>query len=756
MSPKSFDMKVRGWDARFNFPRPAEEQHLSSYRAFLRLVSTATSGLAIVTSALASFLLLSFAAYRLLLVDVTVEYVAGGSAIGLMLILGLLAGDLGSLTIPYTRFRQRETFGTARRASVQDLRGLGMLVRRNTRPDKPMVVFGTFGAFYSIAFDLDRLSGHVAVIGPPRSGKSASVFMPVIRQFSPYGSCVALDSKGELYTYTSHYYEEVYRLDLENPQASDRLPILSDLKNNPEAAGALCALMISVNPNKKTGDNPFWKDMAVALGKAIFLHLASVIENPTPAHALQFLGTHPRDGKIDYLHLVMSRTADRTAREAWNTFHRFDQKLQAGVIATLMSTLDQFTQPSAQVVFSAPTEQDKQRGVKRIDLAALRRHGSIIYVVIGEGKAKTLSHVLGTIFGHISRELEAMQTNAYECPCLMAVDEAGNIYLDGLTDRVGIGRGLGIYYLVGYQSKTQPEEQYGVLGGAALLQAVNTKILLSGITAETAEWASKMIGTTTVMQHSMTDAVHNALDNERLAETGRQLMEPSAFRELLQHRQACMLVTGAPFIPFALLENAKDSDPRRSMTPHYNFDEPPSYIALQGKAWQELKREVEAALTACENDPDRVNQALAKAKEDNDVCELPDKEVSIQVTSVLANPARVSEGNGGDEACERANGKAVKGRKLKEKPADDKRDKILSRAKKATSNKREQADSALRSNNEISPESSPNVDNFSEKVKAGPSVRSRRPARLKTNPNGKEVERLTAGADNSFTSQCKV
>lgn len=648
MAFQSFDMKVRAWDAKYNFPRPADEQHLSSYRAFLRISGLAASAAALVLSCLLTSLLVLFALYRLSLVGVPLVYAGLFGGLMIFISLACLATDLTNLTIPFTRFRQRETFGTARRATVQDLKGLGMLNRRHTRPDKPMIFVGTFGAFYDIGFNLEHLSGHTGVFGPPRSGKTVNVFLPAIRQWAAYGSCVCLDTKSNLHRFTAYYYEERYRLDLEHPHQSDRLPLLSELKHNPEAAGALCALMVGINPNRKTTENPFWKDMAVALGKALFLHLASIIEHPTPAHVLQFLGTHPREGGIDYLHIALSRSTDRNAREAWNSFHRYDLKLQSGVMATLQSTLDQFTAPAAQVVFSSPTERDFERGVKQIDLTALRRHSTIIYVTIGEGKAKALSHVLATIFGVIARSLEAQPDFAYDCPCLMAIDEAGNIFLDGITDKVNFGRELGIFYLLGYQSKTQPEEQYGGLAGASLLQGINNKIFMAGINVETAEWASKLAGTTTVMQHSMTDVAHDAFDSERLAETGRPLIEPTAFREMLQYKQACMFVTGAPYIPFALLENAKETDARQSVVPHYNFDEPPSYITLHGAAWLRLKREIENALQIVEGDVTHANHLIA-ARTKALLSELTGEMSSPVVETVKAPSGTGIGGNDNDE-----------------------------------------------------------------------------------------------------------
>jgi type IV secretory pathway TraG/TraD family ATPase VirD4 len=589
MARKSTDQRAREFDARWNIPRLAEAQYASSYRAIIDFTKAVVSSFVLLFSSLFAAVCLAFTLYFALSIGIPLSYSLVGAAFFALVILAMLGVDIYSVWLPFSRLKQRESHGNARRATVQDLVGRGLGILKGAVSEVPIIIIGTFGAFHYLINNLDQFSGHSIYVGPPRSGKSASFFIPQIRQYPRFGSTLALAIKGEIYRYTANYFKRTWRIDLNNPEMSDRLPLLSACRNNANLAGELCALFVSLeSPGKGGGVNDkFFSPAAVSLGKSLILHLANTIKNPTPAHIVEFIGKHPRDVevpgpggktiKIDMLDFVLSQSTNETVRSNWNIFRRYDLKLQGGIIATLVTSLDQFTLPNVQVVFSAPTELDLQRGVRVVDFRKLREKGTAIYVCINEGKDAELSKVIASIFGYANNILkQTADQYALECPCVMSLDEASNIYLPFVLGGIGVGRGLGIYYQLGIQAYEYLEDKYGPVAAAAIWAGVNNRYILPATTGKAAKLASEHAGTTTGLSRTSVDANADANDSERASEHGRPLIDQQSIRELLVHTQALAIIGDCPAILFAFPPNAKETDPIQANEPHYNFEMPPS------------------------------------------------------------------------------------------------------------------------------------------------------------------------------------
>ncbi|HEY0173869.1 MAG TPA: type IV secretory system conjugative DNA transfer family protein, partial [Pyrinomonadaceae bacterium] len=517
---KSIDQRAKEIDAKWNIPRLAEAQYASSYRAIIDFSQAVSSAGFLTLSLLFSSCCWAFTLFFLVNLGVPLAYVYVAGA-GVLLFLALLFGvDVYSVWLPFSRLKQRESHGSARRATVQDLVGRGLAILKGSVPELDVIIIGLVGAFHYLVNTIEQFSGHSIYVGPPKSGKSASFFIPQIRQFLQFGSTLALAIKGEIFTYTALYARRTFRIDFNNPEKSDRLPLLAACRNNATLAGELCALFVSLEPPSRSNgsvNDKFFAPAAVSLGKSLILHLANTIKYPTPAHIVEFIGKHPRNVevegpggrpvKIDMLDVVLSQSPSEDVRRNWSIFQRYDAKLQGGIIATLITALDQFTLPSVQVVFSAPTELDKQRGVKVVDFLKLREKGTAIYVCIDEGKDKELANVIAAVFGFANNILKRTATaHALSCPCYMALDEASNIYLNFVRGGIGVGRALGIFYGLGVQGYEFLEDLYGASTAGAIWAGTNNKYFLPGTTGKAAKLASELAGTTTGLSRTSVDA----------------------------------------------------------------------------------------------------------------------------------------------------------------------------------------------------------------------------------------------------------
>ena len=109
-----------------------------------------------------------------------------------------------SLAYPYYSINQRLTHGSARWASVADLKAKGL-----AHPSRQPLPYGAvrIGRLssalsprqYDLILSLKQLLTHTGIFGPSDSGKSATFYMNILRDFSEWGSALVMDVKGELY-----------------------------------------------------------------------------------------------------------------------------------------------------------------------------------------------------------------------------------------------------------------------------------------------------------------------------------------------------------------------------------------------------------------------------------------------------------------------------------------------------------------------------------------------------------------------------
>src|SRR5215204_390506 len=137
MAHISADQRAKQIDAKWNIPRMATAQYESSYRAFINFMQAVAGNVILALFALFATLCLGVSLFFLLVCGVPGAWVIVGGCFVLLFIVLLFVSDSISIWIPFTRLKQRETHGTARRATQQDLSGRGLLLRKGEVPDKP-------------------------------------------------------------------------------------------------------------------------------------------------------------------------------------------------------------------------------------------------------------------------------------------------------------------------------------------------------------------------------------------------------------------------------------------------------------------------------------------------------------------------------------------------------------------------------------------------------------------------------------------
>jgi type IV secretory pathway TraG/TraD family ATPase VirD4 len=549
----NFDEFARIVDVRVGLKRPADAQHVSSFRTLLMYTQWLSEGALLLGAGAGSVALLYLSCRWLGLTNLL--WSAGLAAIGLA-IMSIAFAEATYFQFLLLRLNQREAHGSARWATTEDIRQARLLRRRSPTHVPHAVKLAEFGWKYDVAFPIDLMCCHVACFGPPQSGKSVSFFVPVIRQWSQIGSVFCLDTKGELFKYTGRSFRYVYRLDLENPKMSDRLNLLGACRRNAEFAGELASTIVGLDEKARHAKDPFWPQAETALLKALLMYLALVVDRADIAMARSLLAHQT----VEQLGWLFEECGDPDVLESWGIFQKAKPELQGSIMIGLSTALEPFASPNARALFTPPTDDERAAGVAELDLSRLREKGVGAYLVVAEGTAERLHMVLSTIFGTVSAVLRRSGTGADPTPCLVAIDEAGNFTIPHLAARVGVGRSLGTAYFLGYQGISQPYSRMGHDAADATFDSIGTMIFLPGLGQKTAEYASRRLGKTTTWSLTSVDAVGKTLDSERLQETGRDLMDPSEIRRMLKHVEAVMVTGSVPPIHCAIPKPRLEGD----------------------------------------------------------------------------------------------------------------------------------------------------------------------------------------------------
>ena len=567
----SFRALVERIDADYFIPRPADEPDLDSFHAATRfLQDVSRGGSLLLSSCVAGYLV--FRSGQILNLDFKwMAFVLMGAF--MVALVG--AFEAVNLAYPYYSINQRLTHGSARWASVADLKARGLAHPAREPLPYGAVRIGRLSSAlsprkYDLILGLKQLLTHTALFGPSDSGKSATFYMNILRDWSEWGSVLVMDIKGELYAHTARYYDHVYRFDLETPSLSDLWNPLPRCLRNGELAHSIASTVVGFDPeNMKVNDSThYWISGETALMKALCLHLPTIACNPTLPMIKEYLSRND----LSKLGKDMLNSADEEAQIEWGNFSKVDaDKTQGGVITGLNNKLAPLRSPNAMQILKSATREELDHGVREINLADLRRPGTAIYIVMSESQALDYRILLELLFGLAALEMQA-STEKNATPVLMALDEAGNISPPKLQEKLKIGRFRNTPYLLGYQDVSQVKSKAGgETAGKAVLAGLRNQIFLPGIDPETGAYASAMLGPATVLSRTEVDAVGDHNDAERVSESRRDLRQAPELRRMVKYRQGIAIIDTADPILFRFLPRADNGDlavpPQRAINP---------------------------------------------------------------------------------------------------------------------------------------------------------------------------------------------
>ncbi len=196
------------------------------------------------------------------------------SASDLFVLLVILA-VIGAALIPSPWKGSTTAHGTARWATIDDLRRAGMLrdgdglILGKTRTGRIIRMFRYV---------------HLAIFSPAGGGKTVS-FSTVWLLSKRFGSMIVHDPKGELYRLTAHIRRgmghTVIRLDPFEScgPGSDTCNVLDLIADGPECVDECRALMEAACPEAPEGErDPHWREQAINVGAALLAFICTEIK----------------------------------------------------------------------------------------------------------------------------------------------------------------------------------------------------------------------------------------------------------------------------------------------------------------------------------------------------------------------------------------------------------------------------------------------------------------------------------------------
>jgi type IV secretory pathway TraG/TraD family ATPase VirD4 len=267
--------RIEHFDASRGIPRKANEQYLPAYQAFWAWAGDVGAALFFLILGSAGAGLSLFAGF-LLDVSGLIWLVFWSLAI-----LSFAAGSMDAYLLCWSyRLRTMSTsHGSARWANLKDLIGKKLVnrIKAASLPKNSLPLAKVFGG-RDLFLPKEQWLRHFVMFGPTGSGKSKTFFMRMIRAILKNSSVLVYDPKGELFEQTAGFAREIYRLDLNNPERSDRWNFIPQCRENPAFACQIAGMMLGAENRHKTSQDPFWGEAEQLALTAILLHLAFAVK----------------------------------------------------------------------------------------------------------------------------------------------------------------------------------------------------------------------------------------------------------------------------------------------------------------------------------------------------------------------------------------------------------------------------------------------------------------------------------------------
>jgi type IV secretion system protein VirD4 len=433
--------------------------------------------------------------------------------------------------------KNAETFGSARWARADEVRGAGLL-------GEDGVVLGKFDHAYL------RHDGpeHVLCFAPTRSGKGVGLVVPSLLTWP--GSAIIHDIKGENWTLTAGFraqHGRVLLFDPTNAKSAAYNPLLEVRRGEWEVRDVQNIADILVDPEGSLEKRNHWEKTSHALLVGAILHVLYAEEDKTLAGVAAFLSDPKRP--IESTLAAMMKTAHLgeagphpvIASAARELLNKSDNE-RSGVLSTAMSFLGLYRDPVV-------AEVTRRCDWRIADIVGARQPTSLYLVVPPSDIART-KPLIRLILNQIGRRLtEDLKAKGNRHRLLLMLDEFPALgRLDFFESALAFMAGYGLKSFLIAQSLNQIEKAYGP--NNSILDNCHVRVSFATNDERTAKRVSDALGTATEMRAMRNYAGHRLspwLGHLMVSrsETARPLLTPGEIMQLPPADEIVM-VAGTP------------------------------------------------------------------------------------------------------------------------------------------------------------------------------------------------------------------
>jgi type IV secretion system protein VirD4 len=339
-----------------------------------------------------------------------------------------------------------------------------------------------------IALSKMEAQRHLLILGGSGTGKSRGYFLPNA-SWSKNSSMVCTDPKSELWKLTSGKRKFVLRYAPTDPDSSECFNWI--LLATDARMAELCARAIVSSGNTSQTEQA-WLDMETCLLASVFAHTAT-LTRPTPLSAYHLFTRQP----IEDLTATLLESKSEVARDQAMIFSQTTEKLRGTIVPIVASKL--------QFLLDPKTARFSSSSLDPPDFSSLRQTPISVYWCLREQDIARLRPLTSLFFTILLEQLSAGSESGEGVPVSLLLDEFANIgKIPDFETTISLARGRGVSLVLGIQSLGQLDALYGIANAKTIISNCGTKIALSGLDVDTAEYISRSLGETTTSVRKIT------------------------------------------------------------------------------------------------------------------------------------------------------------------------------------------------------------------------------------------------------------
>lgn len=356
---------------------------------------------------------------------------------------------------------------------------------------------------------------HGLILGGSGFGKSTGYFLPN-SQMAAGNSLVCTDPKSELWNLTAGFHKTPVRYAPCDPDASNCfnwIPLCRDPR-----LSELCARAI-VESGQTGSTEQAWIDTETAFLSGLFAH-ASTTPEPTPLTAYRLFTRQTIQHLID----EMRSSRSDAARAQAMILSQTQEKMLGSIVPVVAAKLQFLSDPLVARFTSADLSPPAFSG--------LRERPTAIFWCLQESDMVRLKPLTSLFFSVVLEQLSAKTSNVV--PVTLLLDEFANIgVIPSFDSTIALSRGRNISIWIGLQSLGQLEARYGKANAQTIISNCGTKIALSGLDLESAEYISRSLGdkTESVGKWSVSGVLNPTYSHSNV-ENARRLLTSDEVRRI--------------------------------------------------------------------------------------------------------------------------------------------------------------------------------------------------------------------------------